>query len=316
VPLGPSVPAGPEEIARHLSHPARFSRTPPLVRALRPRQWTKNALVVVAPLAAGRLLDVDVLVGVAIGFVAFCLAASGCYLVNDSCDVELDRMHPEKRLRPVAAGEIGRLSAAVLGTTMMVSALVLAAWHSTSLALTILAYLAVQAAYLLGLKHQPALDLGAVASGFLLRAVAGGAATHTDLSPWFLLVATFGALFVVTGKRYSEMCTHGPDAGTRKSLQHYSESYLRFVWTLAAGVTVTVYLLWALAGPQSVSTGTAATSWAAGSVVFFVLALLRYAARVDAGAAEAPEDVVLRDRHLQVLGLLWTLTILLHAATN
>jgi decaprenyl-phosphate phosphoribosyltransferase len=166
-----------------------------------------------------------------------------------------------------------------------------------------LAYLVLQVLYMNGLKAQPAIDLAVVSSGFLLRAVAGGVATGTPLSPWFLLVATFGALFVVAGKRYSEMSRLGPEAGTRESLRHYSASYLRFVWTLAAAVTVMVYLLWALSGHDTSSAD--GFPWAAVSVAPFVLCLMRYAARVDRASAEHPEDIVLGDRHLQVVAALW-----------
>jgi decaprenyl-phosphate phosphoribosyltransferase len=158
--------------------------------------------------------------------------------------------------------------------------------------------------YALSLKHEPVLDLAAVASGFLLRAIAGGVATGIALSQWFLLVAAFGSLFMVAGKRYSEIRSVGSEAGTRRALQEYSATYLRFVWMLAAGITVTAYSLWALDAQRRGD-----LPWESLSIVPFVLGLLRYALDVDRGDAGAPEDIVLGDRTLQVLGGVWLVLV-------
>lgn len=293
--------------------PRSRPRGPAWLRAVRPRQWPKNLLVLAAPLAGGTLADVDVALGAGVAFLVFCLASSGCYLLNDVVDAEQDRLHPSKRARPVASGEIRAGTAAVAGCLLMLLAVLAGGWWQLPLGVTLAVYVAVQVAYVAGLKHQPALDLAVVSSGFLLRAVAGGVATQTPLSTWFLLVATFGALFVVAGKRYSEMTRVGAAAGTRASLRHYSASYLRFVWTLAAGLTVTVYLLWALTGQRGGGPG---VDWEALSVAAFVLCVLRYAARVDQGAAEHPEEIVMRDRLLQGMGLVWLGLVLCGAVTS
>ena len=285
------------------------SRAPAALRALRPRQWSKNLLVLGAPLAAGRVGDPEVLLGCAVAVVLFCAAASSVYLVNDVADADRDRLHPTKRYRPIAAREIPPAVALAMAVVLGVGSVALGLWWSVPLGGTLLVYLAVQAAYSGGLKHQPGLDLAVVSSGFLLRAVAGGTATDIVLSPWFLLVASFGSLFMVAGKRYSEIRRLGSGSETRRSLQMYSESYLRFIWTMAAGVTVVVYILWALNGVQASDP----LSWQLVSVAPFVLALLRYTADVDRGTAESPEEIVLSDRHLQVVGAAWLVMLLLHA---
>jgi decaprenyl-phosphate phosphoribosyltransferase len=290
--------------------PARSPRGLPLVRAVRPRQWVKNTLVFGAPLAAGRLLEAHVLLGAAVAFVVFCAAASAIYLVNDVRDVEHDRVHPEKRHRPIAAGELSERTALVVGLSLGVLALAAAYAWAVPLGLTVTAYLAVQVGYAFGLKDQPGIDLAAVSSGFLLRAIAGGTAAGIALSPWFLLVAAFGSLFMVSGKRYSEIRRLGAASESRRSLQKYSESYLRFYWTMAAGVTVMVYILWALNGIHGNQPGPV---WGPVSVAPFVLGLVRYAADIDRGTAESPEEIVLSDRHLQVIGAVWLLTLVLHA---
>jgi decaprenyl-phosphate phosphoribosyltransferase len=162
-----------------------------------------------------------------------------------------------------------------------------------------------QVAYCLALKHQSVLDLAVVASGFLLRGIAGGVAAGLLLSQWFLLVAAFGSLFMVAGKRYSELQQVGDEAGTRRTLQGYSLSYLRFVWSLSAGVAVTAYSLWAF----ELGEDHRALPWATLSIVPFVLAILRYAVDVDKGAAGTPEEIVFRDRVLLALAVLWALTV-------
>jgi decaprenyl-phosphate phosphoribosyltransferase len=291
-------------------------RRPALVRALRPRQWVKSFLVLGAPLASGRMLEHHVLIGSLVGLVLFCAAASAVYLVNDVRDAEGDRLHPSKRFRPVASGELSARTAMLVAVPLGVGAVVLGFLWAVPLGMTLLAYLCVQGAYAYGLKDQPALDLAAVSAGFLLRAVAGGTSTGLPLSPWFLLVAAFGSLFMVAGKRYSEIRRLGADAGTRRSLQQYSESYLRFIWTMAAGVSVVVYSLWALNGfHASAAIGLDAVAWGPLSVAPFVLGLLRYAADIDQGRAESPEEIVLSDRHLQVVGLIWLVMLVLHATS-
>jgi len=281
-----------------------------LLRAMRVRQWLKNLLVFGAPLAAGRLLDRSVLTGTVVAFLVFCAAASCVYLLNDVRDVEADRMHPEKRHRPIAAGELPVGTALLLAGPLGAGALVAAFAWSLPLGLTLVAYLAVQAGYACGLKDEPGIDLVAVSSGFLLRAIAGGTAAGIVLSPWFLLVAAFGSLFMVAGKRYSEIHRLGAMSASRRSLQQYSDSYLRFIWTMAAGVTVVVYILWALNGMHVGAPH--GPVWGPISVAPFVLGLLRYAADIDRGTAESPEEIVLGDRHLQVIGLLWLATLVLH----
>lgn len=287
----------------------RESTVSALVRAMRPRQWTKNVLVAAAAFTAGAFDDPAVVLAVAGAFVAFCLCASAIYLINDIRDVEHDRRHPTKRLRPIALGTLGVrpawTAAAVCGGT----GLLLSFAVDPQLGLTMVVYALIQWSYCLWLKNEPVIDLAIVASGFLLRAIAGGVASDLPLSQWFLLVASFGSLFMVAGKRYSETLTIGAEAQTRNSLQYYSESYLRFVWSLAAAVVITAYSLWAFEVGQD-----AATAWAAFSIAPFVLGLLRYAVDIDRGVAGAPEDIVLGDRVLQVLGVAWLVLVGLNVA--
>lgn len=295
---GPSAATGPSGAAA-------------LLTAMRPRQWAKNVLVLAVPLAAGSLLEPAVLRASAVALVCFCLVSSATYLVNDVVDAEADRAHHVKRSRPVARGALRPGTALVAAAVLLAAALALA-WLLTrpELAGVLLVYVAASLAYSTRLKREPVVELALLAAGFLLRAVAGGAATGIPVSQWFLIVAGFGSLFMAAGKRYSELVSLEDGAApARASLVGYSPAYLRFVWGLSAGVTVTAYCLWAFEVG-----GGGSSAWAAWSVAPFVLAILRYAVDIDAGRAEAPEDVALRDRTLQVLALVWVVCFALAAS--
>ncbi len=285
---------------------AKKSALPAWLRAMRPKQWVKNVLVLAAPLASGRLLEPKVLLASALAFVAFSLISASIYLINDVRDVEADRLHPKKQFRPIAAGELSPTAAWILAGVTAVAAFVLGFWTNPMLGATLAVYWVFQLAYSFFLKHQPIIDLAMVAAGFLLRAVAGGVASELPLSQWFLLVASFGSLFMVAGKRYSELKELGTEAGTRASLERYTKSYLREVWSISIAVVIMSYSLWAFELPGVQPLG---VSWTAISIAPFTLALLRYAMKVDQGKAGEPEDVVLGDRMLQVLAVLWVIPV-------
>ncbi|MGO1971828.1 MAG: decaprenyl-phosphate phosphoribosyltransferase [Propionibacteriaceae bacterium] len=282
------------------------SRLPAALRAMRPRQWIKNVLVLTAPLAAGELFRSTVLLPALAALVAFCLVSAAVYLINDVRDIEEDQLHPRKRLRPIPAGELSIRTALVLAAVTGVLGLGIGFVTAPMLGVTLGIYLVLQLLYSVLLKHRPVVDLAVVAAGFLLRAIAGGVAADIPLSQWFLLVASFGSLFMVAGKRFSEIVDLGAAAGTRRSLERYSASYLRFVWTLAAATVLISYGLWAF---ENSAGGPFGLPWAAISIVPFALGLLEYAYKVDSGEAGEPEDVVLNDRTLQVIGVVWLIII-------
>jgi decaprenyl-phosphate phosphoribosyltransferase len=273
-----------------------------MVREARPKQWVKNVLVLTAPLAAGRIDEARTLGASAVAFAAFCLAAAAVYYANDALDVEADRLHPKKRERPIAAGLIPIPLAWGCVVTLSLAALGVALAANAATTAVIAVYLVMHLSYSAWLKHLPVVDLALVAAGFLLRAMIGGVAAGIPLSQWFLLTAGFGSLFVVAGKRYSEMVLMGEAAATtRKSLAMYSESYLRFVWQMAAGLTILTYSLWAFSLGQGVS----GVNWHEISIVPWSFIFLRYAMFVDAGRAGEPEDVVLGDGVITAVAAIW-----------
>lgn len=282
-------------------------RAPAAVRLLRPRQWIKNLLVFAAPAAAGVLDQADHLWRTALLFAAFCLAASGTYCLNDAADAEADRAHPRKRLRPVAAGEISPRAAALFGAALLVSGVGLAAlsrgWATTGI---VALYVAVTTTYTFWLKHQAVLDIVAVASGFVVRAVAGVVGTDLPLSDWYLIVASFGSLFLVAGKRSTEL-NLGDGAGEhRKSLVAYSPPFLLFVRAVSAGITLLAYCLWAFERADLADGG---FPWFQLSIVPFTTAILRYALVHSMEEHAGPEDIVLGDRTLLVVGAVWAITM-------
>jgi decaprenyl-phosphate phosphoribosyltransferase len=279
-----------------------------VVKAIRPRQWMKNVLVLAAPLSAagrGHRYDYGQLgIQVSVAFVVFSLAASAVYLINDVRDVEADREHPTKRFRPIAAGVVPEWLAYFLAVVLAAASLALAWWLTPNLTVVMAVYIAMQLAYCFGLKHQAVMDICIVSSAYLLRAIAGGAATDTRLSQWFLLMAAFGSLFMVAGKRYAELqLTERTGAAIRKALESYTSTYLRFVWTLSATAVVMCYGLWAFERDHG------AAGWFSVSMVPFTIAILRYAVDVDGGLAGDPEEIALRDRVFQLLVLAWIATV-------
>ncbi|MFF3845106.1 decaprenyl-phosphate phosphoribosyltransferase [Streptomyces sp. NPDC002328] len=288
-----------------LEQGVRRCPVPALVRAVRPKQWVKNSLVVAAPAAAGRLFSWPVLAELALVFALFTACSAAVYLINDARDADADRAHPTKRHRPVAAGQLPVPVAYAVGGALAVLAPVVAARVAPpAVAALLAAYLGMQLAYCLSLKHVLVVDLVVVTTGFLMRAVVGGLALGIPLSRWFLITTGFGALFMVSAKRYSEAVRMtGQEGATRALLTEYTTGYLRFVWQLAAGVAVLGYCLWAL--EEGGVAHTSLLPWRQLSVVAFVLAVLRYAVFADRGTAGEPEEVVLGDRPLAVIGLVW-----------
>lgn len=274
-----------------------------LIRAVRPRQWTKNILVAAAPAAAGVLDERTAAVNTVLAFVAFSLAASGTYLLNDAADVEADRLHPVKRNRPIAAGIVGINTARSVAVVLVAAGIgigfLTGSWR---LPLVTAIYVAMTTSYSTWLKNVAVVDLGLVAAGFVLRTIAGAAAADVPISNWFFIVASFGSLFIVAGKRHSEFVELGPDrAAHRSTLREYSVEYLGHVRSVASGVTLVAYCLWAFEKSTEIS----GIPWYELSIVPFVLGMLRFALIVERGGAGAPEEVAFTDRPLQAMGLAW-----------
>jgi decaprenyl-phosphate phosphoribosyltransferase len=287
--------------------PPTMSLAAGLVKLARPKQWAKNVLVFAAPAAAGVLDNRDYAIDAAIAFVCFCLAAAGTYYINDARDAEADRLHPKKSQRPVASGVVPVPLAYAGGAVLLAASIGLALTVNTDLALTAGGYIVLTTAYSSVLKHVAVVDLVAVAAGFVLRAVAGGAATDVPISDWFFIVTSFGALFMISGKRAAEAKEMGDGASEFRSvLAAYSPTYTAYLRSVTSGAVLVAYCLWAFEKAETVPESVS-VPWYQLSILPFVMAVLRYALVLDQGRGSAPEEIVMGDRPLQLIGLAWAI---------
>jgi decaprenyl-phosphate phosphoribosyltransferase len=271
----------------------------------RPKQWLKNVLVFAAPGAAGVLDNFTSFAPAVAIFIAFCLASSGTYFWNDVLDAAHDAKHPRKKSRPIAAGRISRTGGAVAGSVLMVLGCALGFLIEWRAGLAMTVYVVMTTSYSSVFKHVAVIDLMAVASGFVLRAIAGAEATHVEMSNWFLICVSFGALFIVAGKRYAEISEVGSgNSDTRATLAVYSREFLRTVVTISLSATLVAYCMWAFATKE-----VSGATWPFYelSIVPMLGALLRYLLVLDLGRGSAPEEVFAADRALQILGVVWVI---------
>jgi len=281
-----------------------------MVSGMRIPQWVKNGLVFIAPAASGRLFHADVLENSLIAFFSFCAIASCIYLTNDIRDRADDRTHPTKRFRAIASGQLKVGSATALAVTLAITALALPLLlnHPRGFYFVLGLYVLESFSYIAGIKRVAVVEMAFVASGFFLRAFAGAAASHIPVSEWFLVVISFGALFLVIGKRAAELRNVGDK--NRAVLKEYTPEFLNSALTMAATVVVTAYCLWAFdtsaTGLSSVKHLTLPIRLTVAPVVLAVLFIIRGAA---SPAGEAPEDLLLRNRTVQTLALVWAVLV-------
>lgn len=281
----------------------------PFVREARPKQWIKNVLVFAAPAAAHVLTERTAFVQSVLVFVAFCLVSSGTYYWNDVLDVELDRLHPTKRRRPIASGVIPLGTARVVGSTLIVVGLAVATAVRWQAGAVVAGYVLLTLTYSAIWKHIAVVDLIAVAGGFVLRAIAGAVAVDVPMSTWFVLFTSFASLFIVTGKRYAELRERGEEAAqARATLEAYSLGYLRIVLSVSLAASVLTYCDWAFEITRELGP---AVPFYELSIVPMIAALLRYTLVLEQGHGAAPEEIFVGDRMMQVLGLVWVVTFAL-----
>lgn len=282
---------------------------------MRPLQWIKNALVVAAAGAAGALGHDDVPGRVAVAAIAFCLLSAGLYALNDVRDADEDRLHPRKRFRPVAAGELSSRDAILLGLGCLTVGLALCGLVRPLLVAVGAGYVALTLSYTWVWRRILLLDIIAIAGGFVLRALAGGVAAPVGLSRWFVLVVSFAALFVAAAKRHAELTrtraalttratAHmGVGSGSplgRQVMHGYTPAALRAILAGSGAVALFAYYVWAFA-----LIDVDGIPWRMLTAIPFTIGLLRYGAIVRAGGGEAPEETLLTDRPLAAIALAW-----------
>lgn len=270
-----------------------------LIGTMRPKQWTKNVLFVFPAIVfSEQLFELDLLARV-IACCVLLILSSGCvYIINDLADLEADRAHPVKRLRPIASGKlpVSRAKAAAIALPLLV--LAAAFQFEGRLGLLIVAYFALQIAYSLHIKHIVILDVLAVAAGFVLRLLAGGLVIDVRLSPWLYASAGLLALFLVIGKRRQELAALGEGApASRPIFAQYNLPLLDDMLRIVTAATTITFILYTVEAPTMVRNG---EHLGLLTVPFVLYGLFRYLylIHVEKGGG-APDEVLLNDRPLQ-----------------
>ena len=293
------------EIVRPRARPAPLPSARALLVALRPRQWTKNGLLFIALAFTLNLQEVPLLLRTLAGFACYCALSSAGYLLNDVVDIEADRSHPTKRLRPIAAGKVPVGLALVLGIGLVVFGLAGAFLIGLLFGVLALAYALLTAVYSTTLKHIVLLDIFGLAGGFVLRAAAGAVAIDVPISPWLYIATLLGALLIALGKRRTELETLGVEAavGHRRNLEAYSVEFidqLILVISSAALMTYALYTFSAENLPKSHSMML--------TIPVVLYGLFRYLFLVREGdVGAAPEELLFRDRPLMIAVIVWAL---------
>jgi len=263
-----------------------------LIALVRPHQWLKNLMLYFPPFLGGTLLTPGTWQRGVLPFIAFSLASSAGYVLNDLMDREWDRRHPRKRTRPIASGEVTPPLAIGMSLLLLLMSLVSSWGTSHEFTILIVAYLLLTISYSLWLKNVPVVDLFCIAAGFILRLEAGGGVFRIPVSEWLFLSVLLLSLFLAAGKRRAEK---GIDGGeSRKLLSHYPDGFLEGVLVLTGSAALVTYSMYTLSHRHLLTT-----------VPLCCFGLLRYLLRVLSGKGGDPTDALVRDPWLCVVGIAW-----------
>lgn len=279
-----------------------------LLKAMRPRQWTKNLFVFAALVFDGKLFNWDDFLRTLGAFVLFCLVSSAIYLLNDIFDVESDRQHPLKKKRPIASGHLPISLALITAILLAAGSLLVAFFLGQALILTLLLYLALMLAYSRWLKHVPIVDVLVIAAGFVLRVHAGTTIVAVErFSPWLYVLMTLLALYLGFGKRRAELALLANDATAhRKVLDGYTIPLLDQFITIVSGTTIVAYSLYTFFRPEAPANHSLMLT-----IPFVIYAIFRYLYLIQVKQIGGePEEILLTDRPFQISLLLWGLTVL------
>lgn len=282
-----------------------------LIKTMRPRQWTKN-LVIFAALVFDRqlgLAHLDATLRTLAGFIIFCLLSGLVYIVNDIADVEADRIHPDKRNRPIASGLLPVRTALIAAALIFIVVIPVSFWLSVGFGLVAVSYFLLNLAYSKWLKHIPLLDVLVLALGFVLRVAAGVALIEVArFSPWLYVVTTLGALYLGFGKRRAELALLAGDANShRRVLEGYTIPLLDQYITIVSATTIIAYSLYTFSAVNLPDNHVMMLT-----IPFVIYGVFRYLYLIQIKhSGGAPEEVLLSDRPLQATIILWGLAILL-----
>ncbi len=268
------------------------------IKLLRIKHYIKNLLIFVPLFFSGKLFDRYKLQRGGLGFICFCLIASSIYILNDLKDIEKDRNHPTKKNRPLASGQIKPRLAIIIMTLCICVSCVISLYLENMSALIFLAtYFGLNVAYSMGLKNKPIIDIVILASGFVIRIFYGGVVTNVPISKWLYLVVTVGSLYMGLGKRRNEL---KKQTETREVLKYYNEDFLDKNMYVCVALTIVFYALWTLEMPNS------QISW---TIPIFIILLMCYSLNVEGDSDGDPVEVILRDKILIGILILYAIFI-------
>jgi 4-hydroxybenzoate polyprenyltransferase len=272
-----------------------------IVSLLRTTQWLKNLMLFFPPFLGGSLFQEGLAAAGLLPFVVICIASGASYIVNDIADRDRDREHPVKKLRPLPSGSISILQALMLAGILLLSSVVLAWSISGTFFLLLAGYLTISVTYSFAFKRYPVIDLFCISSGFLLRLLAGGEAFGVVVSEWLFLSVFLLALFLSTGKRYSEKKNLGERAGAhRTSLLSYPDGFLDGAMFMTGATVLVTYTMYVVSRHSLILLYT---------VPLCCFGLLRYLLRVFSGMGGDPTESLVRDIPLFIVASAWVLLV-------
>ena len=265
---------------------------------LRVKHYIKNFLIFLPLFFSGQIFDVNKLIRSVLGFVAFCMVSSAIYILNDYRDIDKDKNHPKKKHRPLASGDIKPSVALVIMVICLAIAIAISIYlRNIPAGISLLLYLVLNIAYSLGLKNVPIIDIAILASGFVIRVFYGGFITDVVVSKWLYLVIITGSLYMGLGKRKNELIA---STDTREVLKHYNKNFLDKNMYVCLALTDVFYALWTFELPNDKITWT---------IPLFIIILMRYSLDVEGDSDGDPVEVILHDKVLIALGLIYAVCI-------
>ncbi len=293
-----------------------------IFKLMRPRQWIKNFALFAAPMFGGQLFSEDIFLKICMGFVAFCLLSSSTYVVNDLLDVQKDKLHPFKKMRPIASGHITTTQAIILFAILIALSLFISFQISIFFLLISILYLILQFSYSLLFKGLVVFDILFIATGYILRVLAGEVISGYHISVWLLLTTVSLSLFLAVGKRRSELTllrnqTGAHIANVRKSLSHYSDNLLDAYSMMFATTTLIFYAMFTfLESTRNVSLPEILLpeflpdylrrKWLMITILPVIYGVMRYLQDIyEKSEGESPDRVLLSDKALLAAVILW-----------
>lgn len=274
------------------------------IKLMRPKQYIKNLFVLAALMFSTNIVYIDSIVKSLIAFISFCLISSSVYILNDIVDMEKDKLHPKKCMRPLASGTVKKTNAIILSLILVITSSIISILVNKELTFIIILYLINNILYSFKIKNIILLDVFSIAFGFILRVWAGSVAIGVELSNWIILCTFFLSLYLALGKRKKEIATLKNNASDhRKILKEYNDEIINQMMSIMMSSTIVCYALYSTSNPKNPNMIL--------TTIFVVYGILRYNYIINTTEDGNPTDVVLKDKSLQINVLLWAITCLI-----